>query len=68
MINLKDIKQAQERIKKYVLVTPVLTSSSINRQFNKEIFFKSEHLQKTGSFKAEQHKPLLEHDYLKKLQ
>ena len=52
MINLKDIKQAQERIKKYVLVTPVLTSSSINRQFNKEIFFKSEHLQKTGSFKA----------------
>lgn len=52
MINLRDIEQAQERIKKYVLVTPVLTSSSINKQFNKEIFFKSEHLQKTGSFKA----------------
>jgi threonine dehydratase len=52
MINLKDIEDAQQRIKSYVQVTPVLTNSSLDKQFNKELFFKAEHLQKTGSFKA----------------
>jgi threonine dehydratase len=52
MITLKDIQEAKERINKYAYNTPILTSSSINRELDKQIFFKSEHLQKTGSFKV----------------
>jgi len=52
MITLQDIENARERVKQYVTTTPVLTSSSINKDFGKDIFFKSEHLQKTGSFKV----------------
>jgi threonine dehydratase len=52
MVTLQDIQDARERIKPYIQKTPVLTSTSLDKQFDKELFFKAEHLQKTGSFKA----------------
>jgi threonine dehydratase len=48
---LNDIKEASYRIKPYIHRTPVLTSSSINRILESEIFFKCENLQKVGAFK-----------------
>ncbi len=52
MIVLRDIQEAHKRVKPYVHLTPVLTSSSLDERFSKELFFKAEHLQKTGSFKV----------------
>jgi threonine dehydratase len=52
MLELAAIRSARERITPFVHRTPVLTSQSLNRLFNKELYFKGEHLQKTGSFKA----------------
>jgi len=52
MINLDDIRDAHKRIKPYINRTPVLTSSSLSKLLDKELYFKAEHLQKTGSFKA----------------
>lgn len=46
------ILQAAERIRPYVTYTPVLTSSTINRLFDAEVFFKCENFQKVGAFKA----------------
>ncbi len=47
-----DILKAHERIRDFVHRTPVLTSSSINTIAGASIFFKCEHLQKAGAFKA----------------
>ncbi len=52
MVTLQDIKFAQKRISPYVHKTPIITSRSIDRYLDKAVYFKSEHLQKTGSFKA----------------
>ena len=49
---LADALSATERIAPYVHRTPVLTSKSLNRQTGKQLFFKCENLQKTGSFKC----------------
>lgn len=46
------ILQAHERIKPYVNRTIVLTSQTINRTYNTELFFKCENFQKVGAFKA----------------
>jgi len=46
------ILKAADRIKPYVNYTPVLSSSTMNRKFNANIFFKCENFQKTGAFKA----------------
>lgn len=48
---LSDIKRAHQRIQKYLIPTPVLTSHNINDIANTEIYFKCENFQKTGSFK-----------------
>jgi threonine dehydratase len=48
---LKEIRKAAERIRPFVHRTPVLTCSAINRMCGAELFFKTENLQKTGSFK-----------------
>jgi threonine dehydratase len=47
----KDVYKAHERIAPYIHRTPVLTSASINKLFNTEVFFKCENLQKAGAFK-----------------
>ncbi len=52
MVTLEDIYAAAKRIQGYVHRTPVLTSSTLNKQFNAELFFKCENLQKVGAFKA----------------
>ena len=49
--SLSDIKRAHQRISKYLLDTPILTSHSINEISGAEVFFKCENFQKTGSFK-----------------
>ncbi len=46
-----DIEKAHTIIKQYAHRTPVLTSSSINKIVNGELFFKCENLQKVGAFK-----------------
>ena len=49
--NLSDIKRAHQRIEKYIVRTPILTSSSVNEMIGAEIFFKCENFQKIGAFK-----------------
>ncbi len=46
------IKEASERIRPFINLTPVLTSATINRMFGANIFFKCENFQKVGAFKA----------------
>ncbi|AQQ51962.1 threonine ammonia-lyase [Planococcus lenghuensis] len=51
MITLRDVEAAREEIYKVIHETPVLTSTLLNEQCGSQIYLKSEHLQKTGSFK-----------------
>lgn len=51
MVKMDDIIAAQQSIKKYVHRTPILTSTLLDGVSGNSIFLKSEHLQKTGSFK-----------------
>ncbi len=46
-----DVREAAERIKPYVKKTPVMSSASINRMINADLFFKCENFQKVGAFK-----------------
>ena len=51
----KDILDAQERIRPYIHRTPIITSEKMNdlsAASDVRLFFKGEHLQKTGAFKA----------------
>ncbi|CAJ0585318.1 unnamed protein product, partial [Mesorhabditis spiculigera] len=48
----KHILAAAERIRPYVKNTPIFTSENLNALGKCRLFFKAEHLQKTGSFKA----------------
>jgi threonine dehydratase len=48
---LAEIQDARRRIADIASVTPILKSEQLTRICGNEIFFKSEHLQKTGSFK-----------------
>lgn len=50
-ITLDDIQQAAKRIEGIAHRTPVLTASSINQLAGRNLYFKVEALQKTGSFK-----------------
>ncbi len=47
----KDIEAAHLRIEKYIHKTPVLTSDSINKMVESDVFFKCENFQKAGAFK-----------------
>ncbi len=51
MITIKEICDAAERIKPFAHITPVLSSSRINKICNCSIFFKCENMQKVGAFK-----------------
>src|SRR6266850_3736340 len=51
MLTLQLIKEAAARINGRVHHTPVMTSRSFNKATGKEVFFKSENLQRAGAFK-----------------
>lgn len=51
MVHLDDIKKAQQELKGVIRQTPVLTSALLDARSGNRIYLKSEHLQKTGSFK-----------------
>jgi len=52
MIGLAEIKAARENITGFVHRTPILSSQTINSATGKNLWFKAECFQKTGSFKA----------------
>lgn len=49
--NKNDILDTQERIKKLIHKTPVITNTTLNQVLNSNIFFKCENFQKIGAFK-----------------
>jgi threonine dehydratase len=51
MMELSDVQQAYDRIKDYIVKTPVMTSHTINKMTGCEVFFKCENFQKVGAFK-----------------
>ncbi|MHA6250824.1 threonine ammonia-lyase [Oceanobacillus sp. CAU 1775] len=51
MINLQDILQAKKEIADIIHTTPVLESKQLSELSGNHLYFKAEHLQKTGSFK-----------------
>ncbi len=51
MISFEDVKKAQERIKGYVLRTPLLRVPALDEYLGCEVYLKPENLQHTGSFK-----------------
>ncbi|MCG7344031.1 threonine/serine dehydratase [Sporosarcina sp. ACRSL] len=51
MISLKDVEDARKRISEIAHVTPILQSEQLSKLCGNQLFLKSEHLQKTGSFK-----------------
>lgn len=52
VLELADLKQARERIAGHVYNTPVMTSRLLDERVGASVFFKCEHLQKVGAFKA----------------
>jgi threonine dehydratase len=51
MTTLADVRAAAERIRPFVLRTPIHTSDTLDRLSGRSLFFKCETFQKTGSFK-----------------
>ncbi|MDA4940547.1 threo-3-hydroxy-L-aspartate ammonia-lyase [Acinetobacter baumannii] len=49
--NYEDVAAAAERIKDFINKTPVLTSRTMNNEFEAEVFFKFENFQRVGAFK-----------------
>jgi threonine dehydratase len=52
VVSLADVKAARERIRPYVHETPLLSSEQLSRELGINLYFKAEHLQKVGAFKA----------------
>lgn len=52
MVTVKDIRDAQERVKPFVNKTPLIYSNSFSSMTGAEVYLKAENLQKTGSFKV----------------
>jgi len=48
---LQDIKNAHQRIQKYIHRTPVFTSQQLNNETGNQIYLKCENFQKVGAFK-----------------
>ena len=51
-VTLEDILEARERIKPYVVRTPLLNIDKLDEKLGCEVYLKAEMLQKTGAFKA----------------
>jgi threonine dehydratase len=47
----KQVQAAKERLKGYANVTPIMTSRTLNRRVDAEVFFKCENFQRMGAFK-----------------
>src|SRR6185369_2962842 len=47
----EDLRQARERIKPYVLMTPLIRAEGLERD-GRRVYIKPENLQRTGSFKV----------------
>lgn len=52
IVTLVGIREAAARIGPHVHMTPVMTNTYLNETSGREVFFKCELFQKTGSFKA----------------
>lgn len=52
LIDLEDIKKATVTISPFVRRTPLIFSDSLSKLIGKQLYFKAECLQRTGSFKA----------------
>jgi threo-3-hydroxy-L-aspartate ammonia-lyase len=52
ILTIENIVQARQRIKPFINITPIVSSSILNSWLGHEIFFKAECLQKIGAFKA----------------
>lgn len=52
VVSIAGIREASARIKPHVHLTPVMTNKYIDETSGREVFFKCELFQKTGSFKA----------------
>ncbi len=50
--SMEMIREASACIKPYANKTPILTCSTLNKLFDREIYFKCENFQKVGAFKA----------------
>ena len=50
-LSLSDIRNARERIKPFIHMTQILTSSFLNQITNAKLFFKCENFQRIGAFK-----------------
>ena len=48
----KDVLDARNRIEGHIHTTPVMESAALNKIASAKLFFKCEHLQKVGAFKA----------------
>lgn len=51
-VGLDEVRRAAERIAGHLHKTPILTCHYLDELAGRQLFFKAEHLQKTGSFKA----------------
>ena len=51
MVSLADIREARERVAPVIRQTPLLTSDSLSAAVGRPLWYKGEHLQRTGSFK-----------------
>ena len=51
-VTYQDVAVAHERIKPYVVRTPVLSSAALDAETGASVFFKCENLQNMGAFKA----------------
>ncbi|RPJ82452.1 MAG: pyridoxal-phosphate dependent enzyme, partial [Deltaproteobacteria bacterium] len=51
MIQLTAIQHAETVLKKHIVKTPLLFSTTFSRMFQAEVYLKLENMQKTGSFK-----------------
>ena len=49
-VTLEDILEARERIKPYVVKTPLLNIDKLDEKLGCEVYLKAEMLQKTGAF------------------
>ena len=49
--NKEDLLKSHQRIKPFINNTPILTSSTLNKKLDCQIFFKCENFQKMGAFK-----------------
>jgi threonine dehydratase len=51
-LGFEDVLKAHQRIKNYIIETPVVVIEEINNELNADVFFKLENQQKVNAFKA----------------